>query len=44
VYGEPGGDKGCDDCEEAKISEAEMKLFKVSDLQLASLLTLLVLL
>ena len=41
---EPGCDQCCDDDEQAKISKAEMQLFKVRNLYLAGLLTLFVLL
>jgi hypothetical protein len=44
MKGEPGGDQCCDDYEKAKISNAEMQLFKVCDLYLAGLLASFVLL
>ena len=35
----PGGNEGCDDDEEAQVSEADVLLFKVGDLGFAGLLT-----
>ena len=41
---EPGRDQRCDDCEEAKISEAAVQFFEVCNLCFAGLLALFVLL
>ena len=42
MQGEPGCDQSCDNDKKAKISEADVKFFEVSDLRFAGLLAIFV--